>query len=279
MGRTLATTRSLMSSCLPLDGGWPVASGLLAPVGASVPAGAFVRRGMRSTRVRFCAIVSWAMLTAMAGIVLCTVWTWSRIGVVSYIRGPRVWIACSYRAQFHIMYNRIYKDDAHFTGVVMDPEFPGLCRLRNDAMYQREEVIGVGAGNPDVWQRPTVLRRSQEGGHLKTPMHLLVLLLPFATEATWYRSYAWPNTFDGKTMEPGLFDVGCIGPLWAPWLLCGAVLWLASGPWRKLRRMRRRLARGCCAECGYDLRAHQAGEKCPECGRVIGEAGAGNSEW
>jgi hypothetical protein len=36
-----------------------------------------------------------------------------------------------------------------------------------------------------------------------------------------------------------------------------------------------KLPHGGCENCGYDLRAHKAGEKCPECGTVIGNAGGG----
>ena len=39
---------------------------------------------------------------------------------------------------------------------------------------------------------------------------------------------------------------------------------------RAIRRRRRSLARvGLCAKCGYDLRAHGPGDKCPECGTPV----------
>ena len=39
--------------------------------------------------------------------------------------------------------------------------------------------------------------------------------------------------------------------------------------WR--RRKLARIARlGLCGKCGYDLRAHASGEKCPECETVVG---------
>ena len=40
---------------------------------------------------------------------------------------------------------------------------------------------------------------------------------------------------------------------------------------RKRLRHSRRIARGQCVTCGYDLRAHQPGSTCPECGSRIGE--------
>jgi hypothetical protein len=45
----------------------------------------------------------------------------------------------------------------------------------------------------------------------------------------------------------------------------------AIGLWRRLRR--RPLPEHACVKCRYDLRAHKAGERCPECGTVI-EPGA-----
>jgi hypothetical protein len=45
--------------------------------------------------------------------------------------------------------------------------------------------------------------------------------------------------------------------------------WLARGlvwSWRRWRTQRR-LKKGLCAECGYDLRGHAAGAVCPECGK------------
>jgi hypothetical protein len=49
-------------------------------------------------------------------------------------------------------------------------------------------------------------------------------------------------------------------------------LWLAAVPFlvivlRRIFRQRRRL--GLCVQCSYDLRAHKAGGKCPECGTPV----------
>jgi len=40
-------------------------------------------------------------------------------------------------------------------------------------------------------------------------------------------------------------------------------------PLVRLRRARRRQRLGQCLRCGYDLRAHEPGQRCPECGTVI----------
>ena len=57
------------------------------------------------------------------------------------------------------------------------------------------------------------------------------------------------------------------------WLL---ILALLAYPYIFLRRTpiwlsarRQRLAQGLCPACGYDLRAHKAGDRCPECGTII----------
>ncbi len=50
-------------------------------------------------------------------------------------------------------------------------------------------------------------------------------------------------------------------------VLCAVMptIWLLT---RKRRRHRHRLAHGLCLKCGYDLRAHKPGDRCPECGTV-----------
>lgn len=62
-----------------------------------------------------------------------------------------------------------------------------------------------------------------------------------------------------------------IVPNWFPMVLLAIVpaFWVRRQ--LKRRQLRRRAAHGLCAHCGYDLRAHRAGEKCPECGTAIPE--------
>jgi|GEM_PF-4177911 len=40
--------------------------------------------------------------------------------------------------------------------------------------------------------------------------------------------------------------------------------------WRKWNSYVARLLGKCCLKCGYDLRAHKPGDRCPECGEVYG---------
>lgn len=67
------------------------------------------------------------------------------------------------------------------------------------------------------------------------------------------------------------YDVGAVvAPYWSLVLVVGAVpaTSLARAVTRyRQRRYRRRY--GLCLICGYDLRAHSPGQRCPECGTVI----------
>lgn len=79
---------------------------------------------------------------------------------------------------------------------------------------------------------------------------------------------------DGENRFLGLLIVT---PIWAPMLLCAAV---SSVPVVRAIRRRRRITRGLCVRCGYDLRASP--ECCPECGtsavreQTSVDAGAGS---
>lgn len=61
--------------------------------------------------------------------------------------------------------------------------------------------------------------------------------------------------------------VEVVVPLWAIVLLSGIPLVL---PVVRAERSRCRIRRGMCVRCGYDLRAHKPGDKCPECGTPVG---------
>ena len=69
-------------------------------------------------------------------------------------------------------------------------------------------------------------------------------------------------------------------PLWPGFLINSLViavpLWfstLGALRWRRHILQRREERRGCCGECGYDLRGTPPEhEKCPECGSIIKRA-------
>ena len=73
----------------------------------------------------------------------------------------------------------------------------------------------------------------------------------------------------GRTPPVFMFAVAEWLP--APPLL--ACAYLCFRKWRKQLDMERKRALGRCITCGYDLRAHQPGQKCPECGTEIPRLG------
>ncbi len=66
---------------------------------------------------------------------------------------------------------------------------------------------------------------------------------------------------------PGLTSRLIRVPDWFLVLLTGSPLCCLLGYKRRTRL--RRLRKGLCLHCGYDLRAHKPGQKCPECGTLI----------
>ncbi len=57
-------------------------------------------------------------------------------------------------------------------------------------------------------------------------------------------------------------------PLWAPFIISAAPLLLVVRGSMRQRRQRRRLKRGLCVACGYDLTGNESGT-CSECGRAV----------
>lgn len=65
-------------------------------------------------------------------------------------------------------------------------------------------------------------------------------------------------------------------PFWMPTLLLAGIMYVLVRPHMGHYQYRRRQMKGLCPSCLYDLREHQSGQKCPECGTVIEkERGAG----
>ena len=86
-----------------------------------------------------------------------------------------------------------------------------------------------------------------------------------------YRGWGWftrGHGGDGPT-----YPITVVGLRWDVLVLLFALLPAARAvvALRRRIRRRRRLVRGLCPECGYDLRA--SSERCPECGRTSTTAG------
>ena len=90
---------------------------------------------------------------------------------------------------------------------------------------------------------------------------------PANESARWFGPASAAGTF---VKAPGSFTYRVMSaPLWMV-ALAAAVM---PGWWLRQRWIDRRRARvGLCASCGYDLRAHATGERCPECGAAIAAA-------
>jgi len=85
------------------------------------------------------------------------------------------------------------------------------------------------------------------------------------------------GNFKSKTTPPNRFGTDTPGDdywyfhihFWILSMISGILLALAGRPAYRRYRAARRLVRGCCPNCNYDLRSHASGEKCPECGTLI----------
>ncbi len=77
---------------------------------------------------------------------------------------------------------------------------------------------------------------------------------------------------DGGPGSRHWHDLSVTVPCWFLLLLC--VPFPACWLYRRLRPRENELP-GHCRKCGYDLRAHKVGERCPECGTVVAAGAAG----
>ena len=95
--------------------------------------------------------------------------------------------------------------------------------------------------------------------------------IDFWERSAWYQR---PYFYSSTHWAP--HDETVIGL--ADWALVVLSATLASCAfWPEARKLYRRVRSrtGCCAFCGYDLRVHRAGQRCPECGAEIQGAGDG----
>jgi hypothetical protein len=141
--------------------------------------------------------------------------------------------------------------------------------VRRDALYT--EAGGIGFNS--LWHVDPAMQGWAWPRH-DTPWRYVherrVEGTPIRPKWSWlgFARFDWGN-------PPGTGLRGFRIPLWLLALLFGALAtpWLMRASGRLRARGRRRS--GLCAACGYDLRAHGGGERCPECGSMSRESPAG----
>jgi hypothetical protein len=104
-----------------------------------------------------------------------------------------------------------------------------------------------------VWGDPRADRR-----HGGWPDFMFGVGWRYLPEEVWH-----PGDPTRRHVDPKRFLFGINA-----WLPTVVFMWLGLKFTRQFLLVQQRL-KGCCQSCGYDLRAHPPGDKCPECGPVI----------
>jgi hypothetical protein len=199
-------------------------------------------------------------------VLFSTVYTWNQCGGIHLILGNRVWLIYSYRAQFLVDYKHIKDDGARFLSVEADASSPRRFSITNDTLPIKRNNVSFRE-NPFRFDRRDFNISWWDDRNPSYPNYARVIFLPlwFIAGYDGEGSYADPST--GQIVPP-TFSVGAAFPHWFALLVAGVVFVVCVRPFWKARKL---LAmRGKCRGCGYDLRAHVSGQRCPECGMLVG---------
>jgi hypothetical protein len=127
----------------------------------------------------------------------------------------------------------------------------------SDGVLWLEWTLGAGRpGQPWTASPGWAYRREQ-----RTPGTRPFLVFTTLEEAGywWAWNRPWVDNLGSVRVSPWIFRES--------YLFYAAVFAAMPTLWLVVRRRRvRRHARGLCTVCRYDLRAHSAGDRCPECG-------------
>jgi hypothetical protein len=222
--------------------------------------------------VRSVATVSfWAAIITLVAVGISTPWTWNKFGEMHVFRGNCAWVMASYRGQYCLFYKEIYVENVRFSPPIEDDEVVfGTSRgddhrkvlwIRDNIMDQ--EIKGSQVMNDCVapyWRWPRYERQRKASGY-----YFGYVDLPLGTSSNWAFSPPYERRYEPA--DPAEYEWSCDFPNWLPAVMALAVLWFASRRQRRYWREGRRVRRGLCARCGYNVRASK--DRCPECGTPI----------
>jgi hypothetical protein len=129
------------------------------------------------------------------------------------------------------------------------------------------------------WQNGTLQSQTHRvgwGHSSRAPAYYPILLNPLNPEIHGFSWHGFEHLTHRHAIPKGMgsgygvvYQTYLLAPLWAwsiPWTFLPIIYWTFI---RKRRRIATRIAQGLCLVCGYDLRSHSPGQRCPECGTEI----------
>ena len=213
------------------------------------------------------ATITWTLLLFPCA-ATAAIWIWS------YSRLDRWWDVKSSVVHSYICKNPGDLRKAHFYPVKYRYE-EIIIGFKGCAYFERRDRCAM---TPLDWQAFAYVRGWEENDNLIPPTRLAKF--GFVPDTVWgFLGIAyfhvdpevdlWLPRATGSVIAHEGYDVVRV-PFWTLFLMSAMLpaMPLARRCLRSYRQCRSR-RRNLCVHCGYDLRAHQPGDKCPECGTPI----------